>query len=106
MHTLPETLSNYQFSKGHFVITTNIVEDVLDPDRQKIFVTSEHDRAHRGISEVEHQLRRSYLLIYNTVHSATGFTPNELLFNNSDSRKLQEILGNGETLFSAAQTNM
>ena len=46
--------------KGHFVITATMIEDVTNEQRQDIIVQKEHDRAHRGIREVEQQLIRSY----------------------------------------------
>lgn len=57
---LQEVFSSYNFTKGHFVVTTTMVEDVTEIDKQNFLITKEHDRAHRGISEVENQLRRSY----------------------------------------------
>jgi len=60
MQTIQETFSSHNFTKGHFVVTPNMVEDVTSIERQNFLVTSEHDRAHRGICEVEYQLRRSY----------------------------------------------
>ena len=46
--------------KGHFVFTQKLVEDVANLDRQNVIITKEHDRAHRGIIEVEAQLKRAY----------------------------------------------
>lgn len=46
--------------KGHFVFTTKMVEDVTNENRQNNIVSKEHERAHRGIREVESQIRRSY----------------------------------------------
>lgn len=46
--------------KGHFVFTDKIVEDVQNEHRQDQMVIKEHERAHRGITEVEAQIRRSY----------------------------------------------
>uniref|UniRef100_A0AAG5DT40 RNA-directed DNA polymerase n=1 Tax=Anopheles atroparvus TaxID=41427 RepID=A0AAG5DT40_ANOAO len=46
--------------RGHFVLTQLQVEDVTNQERQDRIVSKEHERAHRGITEVEHQLRRSY----------------------------------------------
>lgn len=60
MLILQEALSNYYYTKGHFVITSKIVEDVIDVSKQNFLVRTEHDRAHRGMKEVENQLRRSY----------------------------------------------
>lgn len=47
-------------AKGHFVFCTCIVEDVANEDRQSAIITKEHNRAHRGITEVETQIKRSY----------------------------------------------
>jgi RNase H-like domain found in reverse transcriptase/Reverse transcriptase (RNA-dependent DNA polymerase)/Integrase zinc binding domain len=47
-------------TNGHFVLVTNMVEDVTNEERQGAIVAKEHERAHRGISEVENQIRRSY----------------------------------------------
>lgn len=45
---------------GHFVFVTKMVEDVTNEDRQNAIISKEHERAHRGIREVENQIRRSY----------------------------------------------
>lgn len=45
---------------GHFILTQFQVEDVTNTDRQDAIIAKEHERAHRGISEVENQIRRSY----------------------------------------------
>lgn len=82
--------SNGQIEKTHCTLT-----EILNTNKYK------YERA-----DTRTLVRIAVTLYNNTVHSATGYTPNELLFNNSDSRNLQEILRNGETLFSAAQTNM
>lgn len=47
-------------TKNHFVLTSKIVEDVTNEDRQNLMISTEHDRAHRGTNEVEAQIRRSY----------------------------------------------
>lgn len=44
----------------HFIITQNMVEDVTSETMQDIIIRKEHDRAHRGITEVESQIKRSY----------------------------------------------
>ena len=45
---------------SHLVIAPNLVEDVvLDDDKYEI-VQQAHNRAHRGIQEIEQQLKRSY----------------------------------------------
>jgi hypothetical protein len=46
--------------KGHFVLCTFVVEDVRTEERQNALIAKEHERAHRGISEVEAQLKRAY----------------------------------------------
>lgn len=46
--------------KGHFVLTQLLVEDVANEQRQDIIINKEHNRAHRGVTEVENQLRRCY----------------------------------------------
>uniref|UniRef100_A0AAG5DIK1 RNA-directed DNA polymerase n=1 Tax=Anopheles atroparvus TaxID=41427 RepID=A0AAG5DIK1_ANOAO len=46
--------------KGHFVLTASKVEDVTIEHRQDAIVRKEHERAHRGIREVEQQIRRAY----------------------------------------------
>lgn len=46
--------------KGHFVLTQLQVEDVTNEQRQDIIINKEHNRAHRGVTEVENQIRRSY----------------------------------------------
>lgn len=46
--------------KGHFVFTSKLVEDVQNEDRQNLLIINEHERAHRGMSEVACQLKRSY----------------------------------------------
>lgn len=47
-------------SKTHFVIAQNIVEDITTEERQDQIIKNEHERAHRGIQEVERQIKRSY----------------------------------------------
>lgn len=47
-------------NKGHFVLTQLIVEDVCNHDRQNVIISKEHERAHRGINEVEAQIKRAY----------------------------------------------
>lgn len=63
----PENLLNMiqesyrsHFTHAHLVITQNIVEDVVTTERQDNIIRQEHDRAHRGIQEVEQQIKRSY----------------------------------------------
>lgn len=63
----PESLLNMiqvsyrnHFSHAHLVITQNMVEDIISEERQDNIIRQEHDRAHRGIQEVEQQIKRSY----------------------------------------------
>lgn len=46
--------------KGHFVITQLQVEDVTSEERQDVIISKEHNRAHRGVTEVENQIKRCY----------------------------------------------
>lgn len=46
--------------QGHFVFVTKMVEDVMNENRQDQIIMKEHERAHRGIKEVENQLKRAY----------------------------------------------
>lgn len=48
------------FLPNHFVFAPNMVEDVTNEERQNLLISTEHERAHRGIQEVENQLKRSY----------------------------------------------
>lgn len=57
---IQEVYKNHFNQSGHFVFTQLRVEDVTNEERQDVLVNKEHERAHRGISEVEHQLRRCY----------------------------------------------
>lgn len=51
---------HFSNSKSHFVMTQNMVEDVTTEDRQDQIIKKEHERAHRGIQEVENQIKRSF----------------------------------------------
>lgn len=51
---------HFSLTNSHFVITQNIVEDVTSENRQDQIVRTEHERAHRGISEMEKQIKRAY----------------------------------------------
>lgn len=51
---------HFSDASSHFVITQNMVEDVTSELRQDALVRKEHETAHRGIQEVEKQLKRSY----------------------------------------------
>lgn len=57
---IQEVFREHFLNKGHFIFTNKQVEDVLSDDRQNLLIAKEHDRAHRGITEVESQLKRSY----------------------------------------------
>lgn len=60
LQSIQESFKNNFSQNGHFVITQNRVEDVANIDKQNLLVSKEHDRAHRGIAEVEAQLKRCY----------------------------------------------
>lgn len=60
MLLIQESFKNHFDGKGHFVFATKLVEDVQNEERQSQLIINEHDRAHRGISEVESQLKRSF----------------------------------------------
>lgn len=57
---IQETCRENFSQNGHFVLVTKIVEDVTSEDRQNSIIVKEHERAHRGMKEVESQIRRSY----------------------------------------------
>lgn len=58
--SLQDVYKKHFDQKGHFVITQNIVEDVHLEDRQNEIIVKEDLRAHRGVTEVEAQLKRTY----------------------------------------------
>lgn len=58
--SLQDSYKEHFNQNGHFVITQNLVEDVQVEDRQNELIIKEHNRAHRGIAEVEAQLKRTY----------------------------------------------
>lgn len=60
LQKIQETFKEHFNQKGHFVFTTCMVEDVQNEERQNQLIIKEHDRAHRGISEIEAQLKRAY----------------------------------------------
>lgn len=60
IQTIQESYKEHFSQKGHFVFTDRIVEDVQNEQRQDQLVVKEHERAHRGITEVEAQIKRSY----------------------------------------------
>lgn len=57
---IQESYKEHFSQKGHFVFTDRMVEDVQNEQRQDQIIIKEHERAHRGISEVEAQIKRSY----------------------------------------------
>lgn len=57
---IQECFKEHFNNKTHFVLTSKMVEDVTNQDRQNSIVINEHDRAHRGTNEVEAQIRRSF----------------------------------------------
>lgn len=57
-----EHFSNFQ---NHFVLKQNLVEDVGVEIRQDSTIKKEHECARRGISEVENQIKRSYVFSKN-----------------------------------------
>lgn len=62
-HIIPiiqEVYKTHFNQKGHFVLTQLQVEDVANEQRQDIIINKEHNRAHRGVTEVDNQLKRSY----------------------------------------------
>lgn len=75
LQKIQESFKEHFNQKGHFVFTSCIVEDVQNEQRQNLLIINEHDRAHRGITEIEAQLKRSYFfpkmykLIRNYVNS-------------------------------------
>lgn len=60
MQTIQDAFKEHFGTKGHFVFTSHMVEDVQNEDHQNFIISKEHDRAHRGISEVDSQIRRAY----------------------------------------------
>lgn len=60
MLIIQEVFKEHFDAKGHFVFTTKLVEDVQNEERQNQLIINEHERAHRGITEVNSQLKRSY----------------------------------------------
>jgi hypothetical protein len=57
---IQEVFRKHFLSKGHFIFVTKQVEDVVSEERQNSLIIKEHDRAHRGINEVDNQLKRAY----------------------------------------------
>lgn len=51
---------HFSDSNSHFVMTQNTVEDITQEQRQDQIIKNEHERAHRGIQEVENQIKRSF----------------------------------------------
>lgn len=60
INTIQTVYRNHFSQSGHFVFTQLQVEDVANETRQDALISREHERAHRGIHEVESQLKRSY----------------------------------------------
>lgn len=61
LYPVIQTAFRSSFSQhGHFILATRILEDVIDEGRQNLLISTEHERAHRGIQEVGNQLKRSY----------------------------------------------
>jgi Integrase zinc binding domain len=60
MPLIQESFKEHFSTKEHFVFVSYMLEDVTNEDRQNAIITKEHERAHRGITEVESQIRRSY----------------------------------------------
>lgn len=58
--TIQDVYKKHFNQKGHFVLTQLQVEDVTNEERQDVIISKEHNRAHRGVSEVENQLKRSF----------------------------------------------
>lgn len=60
INLIQNSYKNHFNNTGYFVITHFQVEDVTSEERQNFLITKEHERAHRGINEVENQLKRAY----------------------------------------------
>lgn len=61
LNLIQETYREYFcHSNCHLVLTQNIVEDVTSETTQDNLIRKEHERAHRGLTEIESQLKRSY----------------------------------------------
>jgi len=60
IQTIQEAFKRNLKVKGHFVMCFFLVEDVIETNRQNLLISTEHNRAHRGITEVEAKLKRSY----------------------------------------------
>lgn len=57
---IQDILRSHFSDRGHFVFVSRMVEDVANEERRNAIIAKEHERAHRGINEVENQIRRSY----------------------------------------------
>lgn len=55
---IPKIMETYP--SVNFIITTNKVRDIIDPNEQKFIIINEHNRAHRGPNENVSQLNRQY----------------------------------------------
>lgn len=60
LQTIQDSFKENFSNNKHFILTSKMVDDVVSEERQNLLISTEHDRAHRGTSEVESQLRRSY----------------------------------------------
>lgn len=60
IQTIQDSFKENFSQKGHFVFTSAMVEDVQNENRQDQIIINEHNRAHRGITEIEAKIRRSY----------------------------------------------
>lgn len=60
INTIQEVYRDHFSTGAKFVLTTTMVEDVTSMERQDEIIMREHERAHRGISENEQQIRRAY----------------------------------------------
>lgn len=71
IQTVQESFKENFNQKGHFVFTNNMVEDVQNEERQNQIIINEHNRAHRGITEVEAKIKRSYFFpnIYSKIRT-------------------------------------
>lgn len=60
MGLIQEVYKKHFEKTGHFVLTQNRVADINIEAFQNALISKEHERAHRGITENENQLKRSY----------------------------------------------
>lgn len=57
---IQNSFKNHFSYSGYMVITHSLVKDVTSVDEQNQLITKEHERAHRGINEIENQMKRSF----------------------------------------------